>query len=55
MDKLIRDAAEEHGTSVELLSELLEWERSRVHLGKRRGLKKDLRRILERHCEGVPE
>ena len=50
MDELIREAAKKHGTSPDLLKKLLEWERPRVHLNKRRGLKKDLRRILESHC-----
>lgn len=48
MDDLIREVAEEHGTPPELLRQLLEWERAKVHLKKRRNKIPGLREILER-------
>ena len=47
MDDLIREMAEKHGTPPELLQELLEWERGKVHLKRRHNKIPDLRRILE--------
>lgn len=49
MDELIEEMAEKHGTDADLLREMLEWERSKVHLERRRGKIQNLREILENH------
>ncbi len=47
MDELIEKMAEKHGTDADLLREMLEWERSKVHLERRRGKIQNLRGFLE--------
>ena len=51
MDDLIERIAEKHETSAELLSRLLEYEKSKVHLNKRRGAKDEIRRMITKHSE----
>ena len=52
MDKLLQDTAREHKVDAKLLEQLVEIERPKVHLSKRRGVKAELRRAIEEHMEG---
>jgi hypothetical protein len=51
MDELITQCAERHAIASELVRRLIEYEKTKVHLERRRGAKEDLRRIIEAHIE----
>ena len=51
MDELIKEIAESSGADPELLKKLIEYERPKVHLERRRGARDELRRMIERHLE----
>jgi hypothetical protein len=51
MDDLIEEVARKQGVDRELLKRLIEYERTKVHLSKRRGAKDELRQQIEKHLE----
>ena len=51
MDELIRDCAERQRTDPQLLRQLIDYEKTKVHMERRRGAKDDHRRIIEAHIE----
>lgn len=46
-DQLLTNIAEKHDVSPDLLKELIEYEQGRVHLERRPGAKKEIRRKIE--------
>ena len=46
-NELIEKVAQEHGVEPDLLHRLIELEREKVHLEKRRGIKEKIRQIIE--------
>ena len=55
MDDLIRKCAEQRAVDSELIRRLIEYEKTKIHLERRRGAKDDLRRIIETHIEEQSE
>ena len=51
MDDLIEEVAARHGVDRKLIDRLIDYERTRVHLSKRRGAKDELRQLIEKHME----
>lgn len=51
MDKLLKETAKEHDVEPALLRRLIDIEKSKVHLQKRRGAKIELRQAIEQHME----
>jgi hypothetical protein len=51
MDELIQECAERHGVDPQLISRLIDYEKTMVHMERRRGAEDDLRRIIETHIE----
>jgi hypothetical protein len=51
MDKLLKETAKEHGVDPALLKGLIEIEKAKVHLQRRRGAKAELRQAIEKHLE----
>jgi hypothetical protein len=50
-EKLLREVAEKHGVPPDLLNALIEYEKGRVHLQRRRGAKAEIQRTIEQHLE----
>jgi hypothetical protein len=55
MDDLIEEVATRHDVDRKLIECLIDYERKRVHLSKRRGAKDDLRQLIEKHIENQGE
>ncbi len=51
MDKLLRETAKEHEVDAKLLERLVDIEKPKVHLERRRNIKTELRRAIEEHME----
>jgi hypothetical protein len=51
MDELIRQLSERHKVDADLISQLLQYEQTKIHMERRRGAKDELRRIIEKHLE----
>ena len=49
--EILKAIADKHRIDPELLEKLIEYESTKVHLRKRRGARKDLRRIIETFLE----
>jgi hypothetical protein len=45
-DRLLTDIAEDHGVDPDLLNEMIDYEKGRVHLEQRPGAKKKLRDMI---------
>ena len=50
-DEILEQVTSEHNVDIELLTTLIEYERDRVHLKKRRGARDDLRHGIEQWLE----
>jgi hypothetical protein len=46
-DALLQEIAEKHEVDADLLEQLIVFERTKVHLEKRRGAKKQIRKMIE--------
>lgn len=55
MDELIDEIALKHQVDPEFLRGLISYERTKVHLQRRRGAKDELRRRIEKHIEEQPK
>ena len=55
MDDLIPEIAMKHNVNPELIQRLIGMEKSKVHLWKRRGVKDELRKLIEEHIEEIDE
>jgi hypothetical protein len=51
MDDLIGEVARRHGVDRKLIERLIDYEKTKVHLSKRRGAKGELRQMIEKHIE----
>lgn len=51
MDEVIQEVATKHNVDPALLRQLIELERGKVHLERRRGAKDELRGVIEKHLE----
>ncbi len=51
MDELVEEIAEKHDVDAKLIQRLVDYEKTMVHLQKRRGAKDELRRLIEQHIE----
>lgn len=51
-DELLREIAERHSVDPELVKSLIEFESTKVHLEKRRGAKKHIRKAIQNWLEG---
>lgn len=54
-DRLLTDIADDHGVHSDLLSEMIDYEKGRVHLQKRPGAKKKLREMIEQGLTDATE
>ncbi len=52
MDELVKELAAKHEVAPELIEQLVAYERTKVHLKRRRGAKDELRLLIEKHIEG---
>lgn len=46
-DRLLTDIADDHGVDPDLLNEMIDYEKGRVHLERRPGAKDDLQNMIE--------
>jgi len=54
-DRLLTDIAEDHGVDPDLLNEMIDYEKGRVHLERRPGAKDDLRDMIEQRLTDATE
>jgi hypothetical protein len=54
-ENLVQETAEKHNVDVELLKKLIAFEKTKVHLEKRRGAKGQIRKIIEDAIEHTGE
>lgn len=54
-DRLLTEIAEEHGVAADLLNDMIDYEKGRVHLERRPGAKADLREMIEQRLTDSDE
>lgn len=54
-DRLLSEVAEEHDVAADLLTDMIDYEKGRVHLERRPGAKKTLREMIEQRLTNATE
>jgi hypothetical protein len=54
-DRLLTDIADDHGVDPDLLNEMIDYEKGRVHLERRPGAKDDLQNMIEQRLTDSDE
>lgn len=54
-DRLLTEIADDHGVEPDLLNEMIDYEKGRVHLERRPGAKDDLRDMIEQRLTDATE
>lgn len=54
-DRLLTEIADDHGVDPDLLNEMIDYEKGRVHLERRPGAKDDLRDVIEQRLTDTTE
>jgi hypothetical protein len=54
-DRLLTDISDDHGVDPDLLNEMIDYEKGRVHLERRPGAKDDLQNMIEQRLTDSDE